>query len=136
MRKLILLILILLLSAAPAFAIDRTLTLLSGATATGEGTAQWVKDTTVNNWTCDVDITGTPTAVTVRIEGNMGGTAFDPIGMGTHAITFANHSTTIKAGKATFGIVYSPVKNIRANVIVLTGGSSPTVSVVCGGNPI
>lgn len=132
MRKIILPIILIMLSASPAFAIDRYITLLSGATATGAGTAQWVKDTTVNNWTCDVDITGTPTAVTVRIEGNTGGTVYDPTGMATHVLT----AMQLAASKATFGIVYSPVHNIRANVTVLTGGSSPTVSVVCGGNPI
>ena len=131
MRKLILPILLIMLSASPAFAIDRVLTLLSGATSTGAGTPQWVRDTTVNNWTCDIDITGAPTAVTVRVEGNMGGTVFDPTGMATHVFT----ATQLSAGKATFGIVYSPVINMRAFVTVLTGGTVPTVTVACGGNP-
>ena len=132
MRKFILPILLIMLSASPVFAIDRVLTLLSDATTTGAGDAQWVKDTTVNNWTCDVDITGTPTAVTVRIEGNMGGDVFDPTGMATHVFT----ATQLSASKATFGIVYSPVMNIRAYITVLTGGTAPTITAVCGGNPI
>lgn len=132
MRKFILPIILIFLSASPVLAIDRYLTLLSSVTATGAGTAQWVKDTTVNNWTCDVDITGAPTAVTVRIEGNTGGTVFDPTGMATHVLT----APQLAAAKATFGIVYSPVHNIRAYVTVLTGGTAPTVSVVCGGNPL
>jgi len=136
MRKLILPLLLIMLSASPSFAIDRVISLLSNVTTTGAGTAHWVKDTTVENWTCDIDITGLPTAVTVRIEGNMGGTVFDPVGMGTHAITFAAYSTSIKAGKATFGIVNAGITNVRAFLLVLTGGTNPTIGVACGGNPL
>ena len=132
MRKLLLPILLFMLFASPAFAIERVITLLSAATTTGAGDSQWVRDTTVNNWTCDIDITGAPSAVTIRIEGNMGGDIFDPTGMATHVFT----ATQLSAGKATFGIVYSPVINIRAFVTVLAGGTIPTVTAVCGGNPI
>lgn len=130
MKKLILCLLFLVMLSLPAYA--GVLTLLSGATGTGAGAAQWVKDNTVEVWSCDTIITGSPTAVTVRIEGNQSGTLYDPTGMGEHIFT----ATQLSAGIASFSIISSPVVNIRANVVTLTGGTSPTVTVNCGGRPI
>lgn len=125
MRKFILCALFIVMLSLPAYA--GVLTLLSGATGTGAGAAQWVKNSNNEMWVCDVDVTGSPSVVVVTIEGNMGGTVFDPTGMGTHTFT----STQLTAKKASFSIVNSPVVNMRANVITFTGGTA--ISVVCGG---
>ena len=112
--------------------------LFTNATSTGAGTASWVKDDGVIDWTCDFEATGSPTAVTVRVEGNTGdieGTSanesltFDDTGMAEHAFTAGQIAT----GKATFGIANSAIKYIRGYIVTLTGGSSPTVSGQCGG---
>ena len=116
--------------------------LFTNASTTGAGESTWVKNNGVIDWTCDFAITGIPTALTVRVEGNTGnidGTAanesltFDPVGMAEHVLTFANNSSTLKAGKATFGIANSAIKYIRGYIVTLTGGSSPKVSGQCGG---
>lgn len=104
--------------------------LLDAATATGAGPAEATITHRITNWSCDATITGSPTAVTVRIEGNQGRTAlFSPTGMATHV--FAAGELT--AGIASFGIANTPVNQIRGNITTLTGGTNPTVTVICGG---
>lgn len=128
-------------SASASLSVSNTV-LFTNATSVGAGEASWVKNDGVIDWTCDLEITGVPTDVTVRIEGNTGdieGTAanesltFDPTGMAEHVLTFANNSSTLKAGKASFGIANSAIKYIRGYIVTLTGGSSPTISGQCGG---
>lgn len=137
MRKLILPIILLMLSASSAFAGPvNSIVLFTNATSVGAGTASWVKDDAVIDWTCDIEFTGVPSAITVRIDGNTGdieGTAanesltFDPTGMAEHVFT----ATQLTAKKATFGIANSAVKNIRGYVTVLTGAAS--IAGQCGG---
>ena len=140
MQRLIFVLFILICITGSAFAgmaVPNTV-LFTNATSTGEGTSSWVKDDGVIDWTCDFEITGSPTAVTVRVEGNTGdieGTpaneslTFDPAGMAEHVVT----ADQLTAGKATFGIANSAIKYIRGYIVTLTGGSSPTVSGQCGG---
>ena len=140
MQRTIMILCLLLFITAPAFAarsVPNTV-LFVNATSIGAGTSFWVKNNGVIDWTCDFEITGSPSAVTVRIEGNTGdieGTSanesltFDPTGMATHVIT----ADQLSAGKASFGIINSAIKYIRGYIVTLTGGSSPTVSGQCGG---
>ena len=110
--------------------------LFTNATSVGAGTATWVKESAVIDWTCDIEFTGAPSAITIRIEGNTGdieGTAadenltFDPTGMATHELT----ATQLAAKKATFGIANGAIKNIRGYVTILTGAAS--IAGQCGG---
>lgn len=119
---------VLLLVSLSAFAAE-TLTLLSGANATGPGSAAAVGSGIYKTWACDIVVTGSPTAVTVRIEGNQGGTLFDPTGMATHTCT----SGQLAAGICSFGFDSMPALSLRANIITLTAGTNPTVTVRCTG---
>lgn len=104
--------------------------LIENQTATGAGTAVPINEY-IENWTCQVTITGGPTAVTVRIEGNLGGLLYDPTGMAVQTLSAGQ----LAAGIATFGIPDSYTGNMRAYVVTLTGGTDPTVSATCGGVP-
>lgn len=128
-------------TASAAISVPNTV-LFTNASTVGAGESTWVRDNGVIDWTCDFAITGVPTAVTLRVEGNTGdidGTVadesltFDPTGMTEHILTFTNDSSIIKAGKTTFGIANSAIKYIRGYIVTLTGGSSPTISGQCGG---
>lgn len=112
----------------PAIAGD--FVLLEGRTTTGAGTAVPINEY-IENWTCQVTITGGPSAVTVRIEGNLGGTLYDPTGMAVQTLSAGQ----LAAGIATFLIPNGYMANLRAYVVTLTGGTDPTVSATCGGVP-
>lgn len=92
----------------------------------GLGVSGAVKPITINNGnqTYQATITGTPTAVTVVIEGSLDGTNYTAIN--THAFTAGELTATF----AMFSVIDNPVSYIRANVTVLTGGTAPTVSVI------
>lgn len=123
-RKLLFLLLFIFMSSQ-ANAIE----LMKEKTTTGAGSTIKVEHLNAKTWACDIIHTGSPTAITVRIEGNQGGTTFDPIGMTSHTCTAAQ----LVAGICAFGFDAMPAINIRANIITLTGGSSPTVTVQCTG---
>lgn len=100
--------------------------LLPVATATSTGdwfpiqrTNSEAKDET---YSVTVDITGTPTAVSVDIEGNVGGSA--GFNLATHAFTAGELTATV----AGFHISGKPVSALRYN-ITITGGTSPTATV-------
>ena len=132
MKKLIvtgaLVIIFLAAGVVPAIAGD--FVLIENQTATGAGPPIGISEY-IENWTCQVTITGGPSAVTVRIEGNLGGLLYDPTGMAEQ--TFS--SGQLAAGIATFGIPDSYTGNMRAYVVTLTGGTDPAVSATCGGVP-
>ncbi len=70
-----------------------------------------------------VDFIGSPTALTLCIEGSVTGNAFT---------TIANHEVTaaeLVDGIALFHIINKATPIIRANILTLTGGVSPEVSV-------
>jgi len=112
----------------PAIAGD--FVLLEDRPTTGAGTAVPINEY-IENWTCQVTITGGPSAVTVRIEGNLGGSLYDPTGMAVQTLS----SGQLSAGIATFLIPNGYMANMRAYVVTLTGGTDPTVSATCGGVP-
>ena len=130
-RVIITVILVLMILAAgvvPAIAGD--FILLTDRTTTGAGPAVPINEY-IENWTCQVTITGGPSTVTVRIEGNLGGSLYDPTGMAVQ--TFSPGQ--LAAGIATFLIPNGYMANMRAYVVTLTGGTDPDVSATCGGVP-
>lgn len=102
--------------------------LLDAVTSTGAGPAKVVKQA-YKSWGCDVEITGAPTVVVIRVEGNQGTNIFDPGGMAEFTMSAAQ----LAAGIGTFEIVEHTVKKIRGNEITLTGGTAPTVTLSCIG---
>ncbi|KJU86675.1 hypothetical protein MBAV_001131, partial [Candidatus Magnetobacterium bavaricum] len=69
-------------------------------------------------------------AVTVRMDGNQtGDMLFDPAGMAYVTLLPAQ----LAAGRGAFSMTDMPARYIRANLVTLTGGTSPTVTVVCTG---
>ena len=76
-----------------------------------------------------MEITGAPTAVTVRVEGNQGTTIYDPTGLAE----FTMDAGQLAAGIGTFVIVEQTVKRVRGNLITLTGGAAPPVTLSCIG---
>ena len=132
MKKLIITgaLVIMFLAAGVVPAIAGDFVLLTDRTTTGAGAPVAINEY-IENWTCQVTITGGPTAVTVRIEGNLGGSLYDPTGMAVQ--TFS--SGQLAAGIATFLIPDGYMANLRAYVVTLTGGTDPTVSATCGGVP-
>ncbi|MCK5643393.1 MAG: hypothetical protein KAJ19_21465 [Gammaproteobacteria bacterium] len=121
------LIMVLMSSVAHA-GLNEEYLLLDAVTSTGAETAKVVKQA-YKSWGCDVKITGGPTAVVVRVEGNQGTNIFDPTGMAE----FTMDAGQLAAGIGTFVIVEHTVKNIRGNLITLTGGTAPTVTLSCIG---
>lgn len=88
-------------------------------TATGTGVGNTVKFSSIpTKWTVSVTHTGSPTTVITDIEGSLDGDTFYPL---------AEH-TSVTADEA-FHIVGKAFKYVRANLSVLTGGTSPTVTV-------
>ena len=132
MKKIIscsVLILFIMLTSSVVYAgLNEKYVLLNAATGTGAEAAKVVKQA-YKSWGCDVEITGGPTAVVVRVEGNQGTTIYDPTGMAE----FTMSAGQLAAGIGTFEIVEHTVKNIRGNLITLTGGTAPTVTLSCIG---
>ena len=132
MKKIIscsILILFIMLSSSVAYAgLNEEYLLLDDATSTGAEASHVVKQA-YKSWGCDVEITGAPTAVTVRVEGNHGTTIYDPAGMAEFTMT----APQLAAGIGSFDIIEHTVKNIRGNLITLTGGTAPTVKLSCIG---
>jgi hypothetical protein len=115
-----------LLLASTAFA-GNPIVLLNAVYATGAGTSHelggdgfWEE---YNYFTCQVDIAGEPSAVTVRLEGNLTGTTFST--MTEHAFT----ADELTATQAMFSVSHMPVNQIRGNLITLTPGGVPSISV-------
>ena len=86
--------------------------LLDAATATGA--SAYVNEYS-SNYAVQVVVTGSPSAVTVNLEGSLDGVNFVQLG------------TASAAGM--FWVTDTPVKYVRANLATLTGGTSPTVTV-------
>lgn len=80
------------------------------------------------NWVCQVNTTGSPSETVLTIEGNLTGSYYTTMGTWTLS-TDAYYAD----GQSMFSIVNMPVKQIRANLTTVTGGASPTVTVVCTG---
>lgn len=100
--------------------------LLKAAAATGAGdskklVARYGESST---HTVQIDITGAPTAVVVDFEGSLDEKSW--FQLASHTMT----ASELTATAAMFHVVDKPVEFIRSNLTTLTGGSSPTVSVL------
>lgn len=88
---------------------------LDAAVAVGAGVALEVEGS--RSYALDVRSTGTPTAISVTLEGSLDGSNWETLGSAATAA----------------GITWSvdtPVKFVRANLGTLTGGTTPTVTAV------
>ena len=95
--------------------------LLDAATTTG-ASPRWNASGSIYH-TVQVNITGSPTAVTVDLEGSLDDNTY---------FTLASHSMTsseLTASAAMFHVETKRVHYIKTNVTTLTGGSSPTVTI-------
>jgi len=95
--------------------------LLDSVSATGESDSQrfarLIKDHTVQT-----DITGSPSAVTVRLLGSLNNVVF--FELASHVFT----ASEITAGSAMFHVKDKTVRHVKIDLDTLTGGSSPTVT--------
>jgi hypothetical protein len=102
--------------AGLAFAADTgTLNMFRAKAATGAG-ATTVLPKVYQSWACQADITGAPTAVTIYST------------LQSHAFT----AEQLTATQALFSFD-APVRQIRGNLVTLTAGTTPTVTMVCVG---
>jgi len=97
--------------------------LLDAVTGTGASTAITMRKINEDH-SIQINITGTPTAVTVTLEGSLDGVLFSTI------LTTAMSAGELTATTALAHIADKPLRFVRANLTVLTGGSSPTVTVL------
>lgn len=94
-----------------------TITSLSAATATGAGTQLNLMDSKpFHTWT--VVVTGSPTVVSVDLEGS--------IDNGTNWFTLDTSTTTTSEMRH---VINKPVLSVRAKLNTLTAGAAPTVTV-------
>lgn len=100
--------------------------LLNAATATG-ASATWPVRMKPRNHTIHFSITGAPTAVTVDLEGSLDDSNW--VSLASYVMSAAELTATT----AMFHVVDKPVRYVRTNLILLTGGSSPTVTTLYEG---
>lgn len=100
-------------------------TLLNAAAVTGAGSTQRVS-LIPSQHTVQATMGGgtVATAVTLDLEGSLDDTTW--VQLARHAFSAGD----ISAEAAMFHVVDKPVKYVRANLITLTGGVSPTVTVL------
>ena len=98
--------------------------LLNAAAATGAGSSQKVSQIPSQH-TVAATMGGTvvATAVTVDLEGSIDDTTW--FQLARHAFSAGE----ISAEAAMFHVIDKPVRYVRANLITLTGGTDPTVTV-------
>ena len=104
------------------------MTILSGtsllAAATSTGASPSISHSTpVGSHVLQVTITGAPTAVSVALLGSLDNTTF--VTISTHVLSAGELTAT----KAMFFDVDKPLPYIKVDLTVLTGGTSPTVTV-------
>lgn len=108
--------------------LNKRYVLLDQVTSTGPGDPVVIVDA-FNEWGCDIAAFGTPSSIVFRFEGNEGGAVFDADGWATKTFDAAE----IAAGFASISISTPPLKQVRGNLVTLTGGGSPDVTVSCVG---
>lgn len=99
------------------------LTLLDAVTGAGAGVSNALKFLcTKMSW--EIVVTGAPTATQTDLEGSINGTTWYSLDISTTLTSEMRH------------VVNKPVNFIRANLITLTAGTAPTVTVnfLGGGN--
>jgi len=130
MKKTVIIMLLLLIwwSSSSFAALNQKFVLFTNATSVGPRVSHVVTQA-YESWGCDITVTGGPAVVRVRIEGNVGASTFDPAGMADITLV----GPQLSAGIATIEIANHRVKQIRGNLVTLTGGTNPTVSLNCVG---
>ncbi len=108
--------------------LNKRYVLLNAETGTGAGESIVIVDA-FTEWGCDASVFGNASTVTIVFEGNQGGSKYDPDGWANKTFDAAE----ITAGFAQFGISSPPLKQIRGNTTVLTGGTDPDVTLSCVG---
>lgn len=91
---------------------------LDAATATGAGTSKDLEESKSDHFMI-VSLTGGPSTISVDLEGSHDGSMW---------VVLANASTGAGATR-TASVVGKPVRYVRANLVELSGGTSPTASV-------
>lgn len=95
--------------------------LLDGATATGASSSHAVR-MKPRNHTVQFEITGTPTSVTIDLEGSLNDGVF--VSLSSYVLTAGD----LTAAAGMFHVVDKPVRYIKLNVTGLTGGTAPTIT--------
>ena len=104
--------------------------LLGAVTGTGASVSKTF-DIPIKNHTVQITVTGSPTAVTVDLEGSL-----DDPDDGFTFFQIATHPFSgpdITAQNAMFHVTDKAVTTIRVNLTVLTGGTAPTVTALYEG---
>jgi hypothetical protein len=101
--------------------------LLDAVTSTGDGPAKLLANLTRHH-TLQVVVTGDPTVVVVTLKGSLDGTTF-----------FVLETVTFDAGEITAEAairfsVDKAVTHVRANLVTLTAGTTPTVTALYEGD--
>ncbi|MDP2362896.1 MAG: hypothetical protein Q8M94_03900 [Ignavibacteria bacterium] len=99
------------------------LTLLNAVTGTGAGVSNTLK-ALFGKMTWEIVVTGDPTVVQVDLEGSINNSTWYALDSSTTLTSEMRH------------VVNKPVNYVRANLITLTAGTAPTVTVrfLGGGN--
>jgi hypothetical protein len=100
--------------------------LLDAATGTGASASLALRKI-VEGHTVQINITGSPTAVTVDIEGSLDNSNWSRV------LTSAMSAAELTAGTSIAHVEDKPVRFVRLNLITLTGGTSPTVTALYEG---
>lgn len=103
--------------------------LLDAATATG-ASATWAVRMKPRNHTVQITITGAPTAVTVDLEGSLDNTTW--VSLASHIMSAAELTAT----EAMFHVYDKTVRYARVNLVTLTAGTNPTVTVKYTGEKV
>lgn len=99
----------------------QTLTALN-AVASNQNGADIYFGCACNNWTFQVNTTGSPTGYSVQFQGSLDGVNYTNLGT---AIT--------NAAPGNVSVANTPYSHVRANLSGLAGGSSPTVTALMVG---
>ena len=102
------------------------ITLIKDATLVGESEPISIapgENTGQETHSFQIETTGSPSSVTVSINGTIGGSSYNQLLQ--HVMT----AEELAAGSAVIHLVNKPMPLIKASIDALTGGATPTVSV-------
>ena len=123
----LLIALITVLALGPPAARGTDYTLLGGQAATGAGAAV-TPDKQYKLWACQMNISGSPDEIVAYFQGNVTGIAY------TTMYTWTLSTDAYYAnGQSIFTVANMPAKNVRGHVNTITGGTTPTVTMICSG---
>lgn len=97
--------------------------LLNAATSTGTSNSWTIRRGAIEH-TVQATVTGSPTAVQIDLEGSLDGTTWYKLAAHNFSAGDISNQNTM------FHVSSKMVTYVRVNVISLTGGSSPTITVL------